>query len=225
MWTELLSVIAPPVCAGCRGPAGAAGALLCPACVRALPWLGERVCRRCGQPFHGGRACPAAGAPFATAWAPLAYDGAALALVRELKFRGGVAAAGLMAAQMAANAPPWALAGAAAIVAAPAAPARARRRGFDPAGLLAGELARRLELPVVGCLARSGRAPRQLGARRAERRAPGRIGVRARAAPPAGTLLLVDDVHTTGATLAACARALGDAGAATVRAITYARAL
>ena len=225
MWNELLAVIAPPVCAGCRGPAGAAGALLCPACVRALPWLGERVCRRCGQPFHGGRACPAAGAAFATAWAPVAYERSALALVRELKFRGALAAAGLMAAQMTANAPPWATADVVAIVPTPAAAARARRRGFDPAGLLADEVARRLDLPVAGCLARSGRASRQLGARRAERRAPGRIGVRTRAAPPAATVLLVDDVHTTGATLAACARTLRDAGATTVRAMTYARAL
>ncbi len=225
MWSELLAVIVPPVCVGCHGPAGAAGAVLCPACLRDLPWLGPRICHRCAMPWHGGRACPAMGSAFSGAWAPVAYERSALALVRALKFRGALAAAGLMAAQMAANAPPWAIGGAVAVVPAPPAPGRTRRRGFDPAGLLATEFARRLDLPVAGCLARSGRAARQLGARRAVRRAPGRIGVRVRSAPPAGPLLLVDDVHTTGATLAACARALAAAGARDVRALTYARSL
>ena len=225
MWSQLIAVLAPPVCAGCHGPAGPAGALLCAACLRDLPWLGTRVCRRCAQPRHVGAPCPAAAAPFATAWAPVAYERSALALVRALKFRGELAMAGLMASQMAANAPGWALDGAAAVVPVPPARHRARRRGFDPAALLAKELAVRLGLPVAGCLHRSGRAPRQLGARRVQRRAAGRIEIRVRTDPPAGTVLLVDDVHTTGATLTACARALAGAGVPCVRAVTSARTL
>jgi predicted amidophosphoribosyltransferase len=221
---HLTALLAPPLCLACRAPLRADAVGLCAACLRTLPWLGDRVCRRCAQPRHGGRDCPAAGAWFATAWAPLAYEGAALATVRALKFRGALPLAELMASQMAANAPPWAVAGAMAIVPAPPVPGRARRRGFDPAALLAGALGRRTGLPVADCLARSGRAARQLGARRAERRAPGRIRVRA-SAPPPPSVLLVDDVHTTGATLAACARGLIDAGATTVRALSYARTL
>jgi predicted amidophosphoribosyltransferase len=195
--------------------------------MRDLRWLGGGVCRRCGLPGHGGRACPAAHAPFATAWAPLAHQGTAQALVRALKFRGALPVAGLMAAQIAANAPPWALGSAAAevvIVPVPAARARRRRRGFDPAALLARELGRRLGLPVADCLARSGRATRQLGARRAERRAPGRILVEAVSAPPRRALL-IDDVHTTGATLSACATALRQKGTDEVKALSYVRAL
>ena len=221
---ELTALVAPPACAHCRAPVAAGAVALCGACLRALPWLGERVCRRCGLPWHGGRACPAAGAAFATAWSPVAYEGSAIALVRALKFRGALGVAELLAAQMAANAPPWALGEATAIVPAPPAVGRARRRGFDPAALLAAGLARRLQLPVADCLARSGRAARQLGARRSERRAPGRIGVRTLRAPPP-SVLLVDDVHTTGATLAACARALAGAGAEHVHAVAYARTL
>jgi ComF family protein len=221
---ELIALVAPPLCLACRIPLTADGRGLCVACLRALPWLGPRVCRRCGLPRHGGRACPASGARFATAWAPVGYEGAAAALVRALKFRGALPVAELMAAQMVANAPPWAIGDAQAIVAVPPVARRARRRGFDPAAVLAAGLARRLELPVVDCLARSGRAARQLGARRAERRAPGRIAIEA-TAPPPQAVLLVDDVHTTGATLAACARVLTEAGATTVRALSYARAL
>ena len=221
---ELIAIVAPPVCGVCRATLDRADALVCPACLRELRWLGGGVCRRCAQPRHGGRACPAAGAAFATAWAPLAYAGSASGLVRALKFRGALPLAALMAAQMAANAPAWALEGATAVVAVPPVPARRRRRGFDPAELLAAELARRLSLGIADCLGRAGRGPRQLGARRAERRAPGRIDVRA-AGPVPERVLLVDDVHTTGATLAACARALRDGGATCVRALSYARAL
>ncbi|MEA2123823.1 MAG: hypothetical protein QOI80_605 [Solirubrobacteraceae bacterium] len=221
---ELIALVAPPVCLVCRVPLAADAVGLCAACLRGLPWLGDRVCRRCALPQHGGRACPAAGARFATAWAPLAYEGAALALVRALKFRGALQVTELMAAQMAANAPPWATGQATAIVPAPPVPSRTRRRGFDPAALLAAGLGRRLELPVVGCLARSGRAARQLGARRAVRRAPGRIAIHATAQPPP-CVLLVDDVHTTGATLAACARGLTAGGATAVHALSYARTL
>jgi predicted amidophosphoribosyltransferase len=144
--------------------------------------------------------------------------------VRALKFRGALPLAGLMAAQVAANAPPWAVEGCEAVVGVPPARARQRRRGFDPARLLASGIATRLGLPEARCLARTGPAPHQLGARRTERRAAGRIGVRV-TQPPPRIVLLVDDVHTTGATLQACASALRDAGAERVHAVTYARTL
>jgi predicted amidophosphoribosyltransferase len=57
-----------------------------------------------------------------------------------------------------------------------------------------------------------------------KRRAEGRIVVEATTAVPA-PVLLVDDVHTTGATLDSCARALAQAGAPRVVAVTYARTL
>ena len=106
----------------------------------------------------------------------------------------------------------------------PAAPARRRARGFDPALVLAGAVARRAEWPLADCLVRGGSAARQVGADRRARKAPGRIAVRVRGSPPP-LVLLVDDVHTTGATLDACARALTAEGATVLAALSYARTL
>jgi predicted amidophosphoribosyltransferase len=220
---ELIALLAPPTCLACRRPLGAAGPLLCPACTRALPWLRGPGCPRCGLPRHRrNRGCPAAGAAFALAWAPLAYDGVARDLVGALKFRGALPVAKLMAAQLASGLPP-ALRGVDAVVPVPPHRLRRRRRGFDPAGELARALAERLELPLAPCLRRGG-GRRQVGAGERARRDPGRLAVRA-AAPPPERVLLVDDVHTTGATLDACARALAAGGSRWIVAATYARTL
>jgi predicted amidophosphoribosyltransferase len=139
--------------------------------------------------------------------------------VHALKFRGALPVAQLMAAHMAATLPPG-LRGA--VVPVPAQPGRLRRRGFDPARALAGALAARLGAPLVPALRRRDRGARQARAGRAARRRAA-LDLVARAAPEA--VLLVDDVHTTGATLDACARALKAAGARRVVAVSYARTL
>jgi predicted amidophosphoribosyltransferase len=96
------------------------------------------------------------------------------------------------------------------------------RRGFDPAGEIAAALATGAGLPMCVCLARRG-AGRQVGRRRAERVGrPPRI--RAVGEAPRSALL-VDDVLTTGSTVGAAARALREAGALRVVAITFARRL
>jgi predicted amidophosphoribosyltransferase len=224
----LLGLIAPPGCVACRSPLRAG--MVCGACLRALPWLRGHRCPRCGLPRHRA-GCPAAAAAFDRAWAPLAYEGTARDLVGALKFRAALPVAGLMAAHMAANlpadlrAPPEGIpAGAFGVVPVPPHRGRLRRRGFDPAALLAAGVAARAGLPLSACLRRSDRGRRQVGAGRVLRRSAGRFAVAA-TGPPPRAVLLVDDVHTTGATLDACARALKQSGAAWVGAATYVRTL
>jgi len=221
MAAELVAMLAPPACAACRSPVGPAGELLCGSCRSALPWLRGPRCPRCALPAPCRR-CPAGDAGFERSWAPLAYDGVARDLVAALKFRGALPLCALMAAQIAATAPPGLIEGA--LVPVPLHPRRRRRRGFDQARRLAVALAARTGRPVSACLARRGEATRQLGAGRAARRAPGRLDVRAVGEPPP-VATVVDDVHTTGATLEACARALRAGGCVRVHAVTWARTL
>ena len=195
---------------------------MCGACLRRMPWLRGHRCPRCALPRHRA-GCPAATSAFDRAWAPLAYEGPARDLVRALKFHGALPVAGLMAAHLAANLP-LDLRRNVELVGVPPHRGRLRRRGFDPAALLAAGLAGRSGLPLSPCLRRTDRGRRQVGAGRSTRRSAGRFAAVATAPPPRAAVL-VDDVHTTGATLDVCARALKAGGAEWVGAITYVRTL
>ena len=183
-----------------------------------MPWLRD-ACPRCALP-RPCVPCPARRAAFAAAWAPAVHDGVARELVLALKLRGSRPAADAMAAMMAV--PLRQVDPAAVLVPVPPAPERQRSRGFDPAALLAARLSRRTGRPVDACLSRPRGDARQVGRRRGARRAgPSIAAVRA----PPEAVLLVDDVHTTGATLDACARALRTSGSRQVQALTFVRTL
>ena len=199
---RLASLLAPPLCTACRGPA-APGAVLCPACRRALEYLGPAP-----VPMRG-----------VSVWAPVSYEGPARAIVRRLKFSSATGLAAHMAAVIAANAPARLLAHP--LVPVPTPPERRRPRGFCHATLLAQALAVRTGLPVLALLDRAGAAPRQVGRARGQRLRvpPGFRAVR----QGFGTVVLVDDVVTTGATLGACAQALRAKGWHCGHAVAYAR--
>ena len=179
------------------------------------------ICTRCSRRLAAAEPLTGKGPPgIDRAWSSAAHDGVARDLVAALKFRRLLPVAGLMAERIAWLAPAHLLSGA--IVPVPPAALRTRRRGFDPTAELAAALAELSALPLEPCLARRG-GGRQVGRRRAERLAhPPRIVARC-AAPR--SVLLVDDVLTTGSTLTACAQALRAAGAARVVAVTFARRL
>ena len=101
---------------------------------------------------------------------------------------------------------------------APTTAARRRERGFDQAQLLARMAARELRLPVRRLLRRED-GPTQTGRSRAQRlRGPRFVGLRA-----IDSVLLVDDVCTTGATMGAAASALRRAGTGRVHGLVLAR--
>jgi len=196
------SVLVPPFCWECGGDA-AVGAPLCSSCRAELRWLGPEAVVVEGVEV----------------WAPVAYEGPGRALVRGLKYRGAVGLAEPMAAAICAGAP--SLAGV--LVPVPLHPRRRRRRGYNQAERLAAALSRRCGMPVVDCLARSGSASaRQVGRDRVQRLAGPPIDA---THPAPARAVIVDDVCTTGATLAACAAALRAAGTEEVSAVVYARTL
>jgi ComF family protein len=197
------ALLAPSMCWSCQGPARRREAL-CGSCRARLCFLPSESVVLSGVRVH----------------APVGYEGPARAMVAALKFRAALGVAETMAALAVASAPGELLRGV--LVPVPLHPARRRKRGFNQAAVLAEAIARRTGLPLNDCLRRRGPGPPQVGR-----------GRRARLAGPAGTFgalppvphsaLIVDDVVTTGATLAACAAALREAGSGEVAALVFAR--
>jgi ComF family protein len=217
----LLDVLLPPACAACGLP----GAPACAGCLAGLVGLPPPWCAGCGAPVPVPvERCPACLGPLAGARQAVAYAGAAPALVAGLKDRRLRRLAPVLAGVVADRVP--APPAGSVLVPVPLGPARLRDRGFNQSALLARELGRRWGLPVAEALARVREGPDQRGAPRSARarQAAGAFAARPGVPPPA-VAVLVDDVHTTGATLAACARALRRAGAGRVGALCVARVM
>lgn len=200
----------------------AAGLLpsLCAACGRSCR-PGAVVCTRCARRLGGAAALEGCGPPgLDRVWSSASHEGVPRDLVTALKFRRLLPVAGLIADRIQWLAPSSLLSGT--VVPVPTARLRALQRGFDPAAEIASALAERIEAPLRPCLIRSG-GGRQVGRRRAQRIGhPPRVNPRGEVPR---SVLLVDDVLTTGATLSACARALRSAGAIRVCAVTFTRRL
>ncbi|HEX9711400.1 MAG TPA: ComF family protein [Actinomycetota bacterium] len=209
----LLDLIFPRRCLSCEVPA----AFLCSDCDARLPPI-PNPCARCSEPGGRGRCCE--GLAFDAARAPYRYAGPARDALMSFKLGGERRAARAMAARMAPVAPP-----ADAITFVPSSPKALAQRGFDPAEQLARALAPLLGLPCRRLLRKARETSDQAALGRSARLANLRdVFVAARGPIPQGTILLVDDVMTTGATAHGCARALKVAGTSKLEVLTFARA-
>ena len=215
----VLELLLPQRCVVC----GSRGVQLCETCIERLPRIVPPLCERCGTPtawpVRRCRECAGRRIAFATARSAVQYDDAVRALVagwKERALRRLVRSAVALVVEVV---PPPA---ASLITFVPPDPDRGLRRGHHPPGQLAEELARSWELPVEGLLRRRRAAMRQRGLSRAERRRNVAGAFVARSAVPS-TVVLVDDVFTSGSTANAAASALRQAGARLVEVVTFAR--
>jgi len=216
------------LCRGCLGPVGSgAEAGLCARCWEGLVPLPEGRCPRCAL-HHAEEACPE---PVAWEWGDALWDyhggrpplGALLLPgIKQGESGWRRALLGRMARR---PLPDW-VHEVDRVTSAPSAWHQRLLRGFDFSAEVGQHFALRMGCPYESLLAKAWRSGRQ--ATRSEtqrRRLPRRaIGLR-RGAKPAGIILLVDDVWTTGTTLLRCAQALKAGGAEEVRVLTLFRAL
>jgi ComF family protein len=231
---ELL--VFPSFCRLCREPIDEPGEkIVCHACLARLVGRSGPLCPRCGRFYDGLGAdhlcvrCLERMPVFTRHRSCGTYGGTLKDVILLFKYRRyaplGRPLARFAHACLAADVELWA--GADYLVPVPLHPARRRDRGFNQAQLLARELAGLRGIRVLArALVKVRNAPAQAGLSAAERernvrgtyivRRPDRVRSR--------TLVLVDDVTTTGATIRECARVLTEAGAKEIRAITLAQA-
>lgn len=213
---SLLDLILPPHCPGC----GAEGELLCPRC-RAPLW--RRSDEPPGQPLGLPSTMPTG--LLQLEWCAT-YSGPVRQALQAFKYRGDRRLCAPLAMALADR---WLAVGRGAdlVTWVPVHAARRRERGFDQAEELALAMAARVGLPVARCLARAQRTSAMHALGQAERAAnlAGAFEVpsHTRGGLDGRWVLVVDDILTTGATLAGSAATLLHGGAAAVSAITVAR--
>jgi ComF family protein len=228
-----LDVVYPAHCPGC-GAATAEPGALCGPCWQSMPFITRPYCERLGTPFpvdYGGALLsPAAIADppaFDRARAVALHQGVARAFVIRLKFSDRLDLAVSMGRLMHVAGGEL-LAGADALVPVPLHWTRLLWRRFNQAEALARAIAAECGVPVAtDLLRRARRTPQQVGLTRAQRIAnlQGAFKVPEAARPriEGRALVLIDDTHTTGATLNAAARALRRAGAARIDVLTFSK--
>ncbi len=193
---------------------------LCSRCRAGIPLIRLPVCRKCGKPLRGSPEliftcvpCRHRRTYFACARAAGVYDGPLRDAIHALKFgrcQALAAPLGRLMAEVAATDPRLR---ADLVVPVPLHPRRLRERGFNQAELLAAEASRYLNVPLnPGALRRVRPTDSQTALSRDDRRANVRTAFEVGEVLRGGRVLLVDDVVSTGATAAECARALRRGG-------------
>jgi len=209
---RFIELLTPESCLSC----GIGGVVFCTTCrrqarvERGLDRAAE--CYRCGRETRSGETCTVCLSHSRLDGVAVAsyYAGPVQELILRLKFH-RLQAAAEVAAEMVAEVVPreW---GVGLVTSVPISAERYRERGYNQSELVARRVARRLGLPYSRLLDRQGSA-HQLGVDRRTRLAQVKGAFYALKPAPAVPVLVVDDVVTTGATLAECAEVLRAAGA------------
>ena len=204
----------PDACAACRAQLPPAE----PACRRCALLL-QREVERCGH-------CISAAPAFDAAFAAFAYGPPIASLVQRFKFNRDLAAGRLLAALLAGQLARRGAPRPDLMIPVPLNWRRRWHRGFNQAELLCRDLSRHFDgLPWSDALLRRRATPAQSALPAGKRHGNVRGAFAIRRLPPGvRTVALVDDVMTTGATLAECARVLKRAGVARVEIWVLARA-
>lgn len=220
-----LDLLYPPYCSGCGKP----GARWCPTCQANARRITPPVCERCGKSQPGGGVCltcqehPPVFVALRT-WA--VFDGTLRLALHRLKYEGDMALGEVLAQHLAevlcTTGWPVDL-----VVPTPMGRARRKQRGYNQAALLAWPLAAECSLAYQSKALQKVRETRsQVGLNFDERHDNVAGAFQADARLAAGkTVLVIDDVTTSGATLQECSLALMAAGAKAVYGLTLARAV
>ena len=214
----------PRRCVGC----GKVGDFLCPECLGKLPRLLSPLCPNCGRPQASGIVCPDCRrrqTEIDGIRSPFRFDEVIRKAIYELKYRNLKAIFPCLAELLADYLRSNPLSGDA-LVCVPLHPRRLRERGYNQSSLLAGELSKRINLPVIeDCLIRVKQSQPQVRASDVEeRRKNVADAFVCRDEKVSGKqIILLDDVCTSGATLESCAAALKSKGAVSVWGLTLAR--
>jgi len=219
-------------CQGCGSELGSDKDWLCASCYAKLKPLylttlvREELCETCGGVIRGMGRCEACGArgslPFSAA-AAYAYEPPVRQLIRGFKFHGIYRMEDWMADEMvraykAAGFPRCDF-----VQPVPMHWIRRNERGIDHAARLAKAFAARTDMPYRNVLRRARLTRQQAKQSGAARRQALADAIRAKANLRGETVLLIDDVRTTGTTVSQCRKALAEAGAGRVYVLTLAR--
>lgn len=224
----MINLLFPRRCPVCGDIVQPFGELICPGCVAELSPVRQPACKKCGKEVESSRMeycydCARHPRAFEQNFALLNYNAAASRSMSAIKYKGRreyldfySQAACRRFAKAIRRASPDVL------VPVPVHPSRRRIRGFNQAELLARHVGRQLQIPVC---------PK--GLKRAKKTLPQKElnqeerlqNLRQAFVPgilPEGvkTVLLVDDIYTTGSTLEACARVLKSMGAEKIYGLT-----
>lgn len=222
LWNAL-DWIFPPRCGGCNKFAQR----WCPECQRQIDRIQVPVCSICGSPSGTFSLCPECTntPPVYTALRSFClYSGPARRAIIQLKYSRDLGLGEALANQLASflQTLNWSID---LVTCVPLSRGRLRQRGYNQSAMIARPLAVSIPKPFLPVLLRKTReAPTQVGLSANDRRRNVDGAFEAGGALTAKRVLVIDDVTTTGSTMNACARALLDAGAASVYGLTFARA-